>query len=240
MLFLIIAASTSIANAEWTLKITDLTGNTQTLTYSQLLEMPKTTENAGLYCYGLLVTEGEWGGVKVSDLLAQMNIDSTVGSIQFSAQDGYSTTISLDTALQPDTIIAYEKDGVPLQETLRLVIPRANGSFWISMITAINMTAAVASDNLSPNYVRSIVPTTPIPQPSQPQVQPSTAPKSDPTAEPSAPPVSTIHQEQQQNITKQSSSSLKQGTQVEVAYGLVIAVVAAAGVGFVAYRRKNR
>jgi DMSO/TMAO reductase YedYZ molybdopterin-dependent catalytic subunit len=232
---------TSVVKAEWTLKITDIAGNTQTLTYGQLLDMPKTTENAGLYCYGLLVTEGEWGGIKLSDILAQTNVDSTVGSIQFLAQDGYSITISIDTAMKPDTIIAYEKDGVPLQETLRLVLPEANGNYWISMITSINMTSSPASDNLSANFVRSIAPpTTPMPQPSQPQVQPTPTPTSRPTVEASAPPGTTQPEQQQQNITKQNASPQKQGIPVGFECGLVIVVVAAVGVCFVAYRRKSR
>jgi DMSO/TMAO reductase YedYZ molybdopterin-dependent catalytic subunit len=230
---------TSVANAEWTLKITDLTGNTQTLTYSQLLDMPKTTVTAGLYCYGLLVSEGEWGGVKLSDLLAQTNVDSTVRSILFFAEDGYSILISLDTAMKSDTIIAYEKDGISLQETLRLVLPEANGSFWISMVTSMNLTLSVASENLSANYVRSIAPpTTPMPQPSHPPLQPTTTPRSQPTVQPSTPPVSTNQPEQQQNTTKQNSSPQSQWMPIEVTYGLVIVFAAVAVVGFVVYRRK--
>jgi DMSO/TMAO reductase YedYZ molybdopterin-dependent catalytic subunit len=230
---------TSVANAEWTLKVTDLTGNTQTLTYSQLLDMPKTTVTAGLYCYGLLVSEGEWGGVKLSDLLAQTNVDSTVGSILFFAEDGYSIIISLDTAMKPDTIIAYEKDGISLQETLRLVLPEANGSFWISMVTSMNLTVSVASENLSANYVRSIAPpTTPMPQSSHPQLQPTATPRSQPTVQPSTPPVSTNQPEQQQNTTKQNSRPQSQWMPIEVTYGLVIVFAAVAVVGFVIYRRK--
>jgi DMSO/TMAO reductase YedYZ molybdopterin-dependent catalytic subunit len=232
---------TSVASAEWTLKISDASGNIVGISYSQLLEMPQTKVNADLYCYGLQVTGGEWGGVRVSDLLAQANVDSTGGAIQFSAQDGYSITIPLETALKADTIIAYEKDDVPLQETLRLVLPEANGAYWISMITSMNISSVDANANLSGNFVRSIMPhITPTPQQSQAYAQPTATPKSEPTVEPSAPPASTTP-ESQQNITKQIPSPAKQGMPIEFFYGLaiVVGIGTVAGVGFVAYRRKS-
>jgi len=33
------------------------------LTYQQLTEIPKITEYVELYCYGNIVTSGEWGGL---------------------------------------------------------------------------------------------------------------------------------------------------------------------------------
>ncbi len=228
---------TSVANAEWNIKVTDLTGNSITLTYSQLLAMPKTTESADLYCYGLQVTGGEWGGVKLSDILAQTDVDPAVKSIQFLAQDGYTITIPIDTAMQPNTIIAYEKDNIPLTETLRLVIPEANGNLWISMITSMNMTSLDASGNLAAYYVITIGP--PITPSPQTQTQPTSPPKSDPTAMPLASPSNATQPQHEQNTTKQNASSQEQASPVELVYGSVIVVVmAVAAVGFVVYRRK--
>jgi DMSO/TMAO reductase YedYZ molybdopterin-dependent catalytic subunit len=227
---------TSVSSAEWTLKISDISGNTVVLSYNQLLAMPQTKETADLYCYGLQVTGGEWGGVRVSDLLAQANVDSTGDAIQFSAQDGYSITIPMSTALQPDTIIAYEKGGVPLQETLRLVLPGANGAYWIAMITSMNISSVQANTDLSGNFVRTIMPRiTPTPQAS---TQPTATPRIDPTVEPSAP-TATPTSEAQQNITQQNPSTPKQGVPIEALYGLVVVVGVVVGVGYVAYRRKS-
>jgi DMSO/TMAO reductase YedYZ molybdopterin-dependent catalytic subunit len=235
---LVSSAMTSVANAEWNMKVTDLAGNSITLTYSQLLAMPKTTESADLYCYGLLVTGGEWGGVKLSDILAQTDVDPTVNSIQFSAQDGYTITIPIDTAMQPDVIIAYEKDNTPLQETLRLVIPEANGNFWISMITSINMTALKANENLSANYIRTIGP--PITPSPQPQAQPTSPPKSEPTIEPLAPLANATVHPPEQNTTKQYANSQEQVFPIELRYGAVIVVfIAVVAGGFIFYKRKN-
>jgi hypothetical protein len=203
--------------------------------------MPQTKETADLYCYGLQVTGGEWGGVRVSDLLAQANIDSTGDAIQFSAQDGYSITIPMSTALQPDAIIAYEKDGLPLQETLRLVLPQANGAYWISMITSMNISSVKANSDLSGNFVRTIMPRiSPTPQPPQASAQPTATPRVNPTVEPPAPTVTPTPQAQG-NITQQNPSPAKLVMPIEFLYGLAIAagIGTVVGVGFVAYRRKS-
>jgi uncharacterized repeat protein (TIGR01451 family) len=41
--------------------------------------------------------------------------------------------------VQENAIVAFEKDGNPLPETTRLVLPLANGNEWISMITRIEL-----------------------------------------------------------------------------------------------------
>jgi hypothetical protein len=105
--------------------------------------MPKTIVIANLQCYGAQVAYGNWGGVKLSDLLNQAGLDSAVASIEFTASDGYHVSIPIQTAMQDNVIVAYELDSSNLSEGLRLVIPEANGNLWISMITSISMSAAV-------------------------------------------------------------------------------------------------
>jgi hypothetical protein len=50
--------------------------------------MPKTIVNANLLCYGLLIALGDWGGVKLSYLLNQAGLDTSVESINFARQTG--------------------------------------------------------------------------------------------------------------------------------------------------------
>jgi len=239
-LCLIAPAITSVANAEWNLQVIDLSGNTETLSYNSLLNMPQTTVTADLYCYGLLVAGGDWSGVKLSDFFDQAQIDPTVGSILFSAQDGYTVIIPIDMAMRSDVIIAYEKDNVPLPETLRLVIPGANGNLWISMITSMNMSSLRPTGNLSQNFVRTIgaPPMQPTPQPTQtPQ---TTTPKNSTTVKPLVPPANSTQPESEQKATKQTPVSQNASFPVEVDYGAVIGlIVAVAAVGLVVYWRKN-
>jgi len=141
----------SAETKEWNLQVTSLEG-TANYTYDQLLAMPKTTEDADLNCYGALVINGNWGGVSLSYLLQQAGADpSTASSIKFHASDGYQAAIPIEMAMQQDVIVAYEKDGSPLSEGLRLVVPGENGNIWIAMITLISMSTESADVDQSGN-----------------------------------------------------------------------------------------
>ena len=146
MLGLIVTAPLgSVAAADpSSLGITNLSGASINLSYAQLLEMPKTVVNADLFCDGGLVTYGDWGGVTLSYLLTQAQVTPEVSSIQFVATDGYGVAIPIGLAMQPQLIVAYEKNDMPLAEGLRLIVPGANGAVWISGIASITMSTSGA------------------------------------------------------------------------------------------------
>jgi DMSO/TMAO reductase YedYZ molybdopterin-dependent catalytic subunit len=143
-LLLLTSVSSAQSDNEPNLVITNLSGTSYVFTYTQLFAMPKTIVNADLYCDGVLVTYGNWSGVLLSYLLTQTQASPEVVSIYFVASDGYSVAIPIDLAIQPHIIIAYEKDGQPLAEGLRLIIPDANGASWIAKITSIAMSTSEA------------------------------------------------------------------------------------------------
>jgi DMSO/TMAO reductase YedYZ molybdopterin-dependent catalytic subunit len=120
--------------------------------------------------------------VLLSYLLTQAQVTSEVCSIYFVASDGYAVAIPIDLAMQPQIIIAYERDGQPLVEGLRLIIPEANGGAWIAMITSITMSTSGADypPAISVGGVKenSPVPTqNSTPQPSLPQQEVPVKPK---------------------------------------------------------------
>ncbi len=143
--FTILLTTPALASAstnDWTVQVSDLSGNTVTVSYNTILSMPQTSVSAELDCYGRMIAIGEWTGVRVSDLFSQLGIAPTGLSVDFFALDGYKVNIAMDTAMRPDVIIAYNLNGSPLvSDTLRLVLPQANGDSWISMITAMNISA---------------------------------------------------------------------------------------------------
>jgi DMSO/TMAO reductase YedYZ molybdopterin-dependent catalytic subunit len=171
--FLLSSASTS-AGSNGTLQITNLSGATITLIYEDLLALPQTVVYANLACYGNPIENGNWQGVKLSELLNQAGVDPFVESIDFKAQDGYSVSMPIDTAQRDDVIVAYQLDGKPLGENLRLVVPGANGNVWIALIISITMTStplesSIAAGNPVPMFqYGSHIETT---QPSNPPVQ---------------------------------------------------------------------
>lgn len=148
-LLLILALTLTIPNfasatTDGNIVITDRTGQYTTLTYDQIIAMPSITEQAVLSCYGSQVADGQWTGVALSTLLSSVGADTSGGSIDFTAQDGYKMSIPIETALQPGVILAYAFDSSPLQETYRLVVPEANGNVWIALVVSITVSGAGA------------------------------------------------------------------------------------------------
>jgi DMSO/TMAO reductase YedYZ molybdopterin-dependent catalytic subunit len=146
VLLLLNPIGSALADNAPNLEIVNLSGVSYVFSYAQLLEMPKTVVYAELYCDGALATYGNWSGVLLSYLLTQAQATPEVGSIQFVASDGYRVAIPINLAMQPQTIIAYEKDGQPLTEGLRLIIPGAKGAAWIALITSITMSTSGADN----------------------------------------------------------------------------------------------
>ncbi len=239
------AANATTNNDSATRLIVDgLVNNTLTLSLNDLAAMPKSYVYAELYCYGLLVASGNWAGVRLGLLLENVEVDQQATSVEFHAQDGYSITLSITEAMREDVIIAYEKDGQPLTETLRLVIPGANGNLWISMIT--DLVVPGANGNLWIKMITdSTTSTSPSGSPSStPQLSPAPnqfpTPQSSPTPQPENQSVTSpvIPSSNSQPVQQQSSS----GSSLPMEYGYLILsaiIVAAAATGYLFYKRRK-
>ena len=83
-------------------------------------------------------------------LLAEAGYTDQNANLVFYASDGYTTTLKLSDDTPQDVIVAYELEGSLLPETLRLVIPDANGEAWISMITSISINSPSLSHFTQP------------------------------------------------------------------------------------------
>jgi DMSO/TMAO reductase YedYZ molybdopterin-dependent catalytic subunit len=238
------------ASTEWNLQIINLAGTTSNYSYDQLLAMPVTNVSASLLCYGNIVTYGLWSGVSLSYLLQQAGVDSAVASIDFLAQDGYTSSIPLQVATQPNVIIAYEKNGSPLSEELRLVLPDENGAMWVALITSIKMDITVI--NLD-QYLSSTAPgLNQIPQmksagPSEAQQQKpiqaqpieTVAPKNETKTAPTASP-SNITLPNQNPDSQQISNPKGSAFPVIVVYGIAfVGIIASAAASFLIYNRRR-
>ena len=236
------------ANTEWNLQISNIANTTVNYSYDQLLAMPETTVSAALYCYGSLVTSGNWSGVSLSYLLQQAGLDPAVASVAFLAQDGYAVSIPLQEAMQSDVIIAYQLNDSPLPETLRLIVPEYNGNMWIALITSITMStipvtisqptyfapgplAGILSSNNSTAQSST--------QQQEPvQTQPTT-PKNETSTEPVVPPAN-VTQPAQKASTPPESSPEGLGFPVVVAYAIALgATVALVAVGYFIHKDRR-
>jgi len=130
------------SGSEWQLTLTGLVENPLNISLTEIRAMPQTMVNAALICVGPpagLVTEGNWVGVSLALLLETVEVSPEAIKVAFYASDGFSTDLSLETAMREDVILAYEKDGETLSEMLRLVVPGKYGYKWISQVAMIEL-----------------------------------------------------------------------------------------------------
>jgi hypothetical protein len=130
------------SDSDWQLTVNGLVEHPLNLTLADIASMPQTTVYAQLICVGApnsVLTEGNWTGVRLWLLLQEAGVLPETVKVAFHAQDGYTTDLAVDTALRDDVILAYEKDGAPLSETLRLVVPGCWGYKWIAQVTYIEL-----------------------------------------------------------------------------------------------------
>ncbi len=130
------------SNSNWQLNVNGLVDHPLNLTLTDLEALPQTTVSAAIYCVDFpttVVTQGNWQGVKLWALLSQAGILPGAIKVAFSASDGYQSDLTLDQAKNDNIIVAYAKDGAPLSEVLRLVVPGHWGYKWVSQVVGIEI-----------------------------------------------------------------------------------------------------
>ena len=128
--------------SEWALVVDGFVRNPLNLTYGEILVMPKTTVYAELYCVdnpNFAITKGNWTGVKLGFILERAGVKSDAVKVVFRSQDGYTSDLSVTTAMREDIIIAYELNSQSLPETLRLAVPGKWGYKWVSRLAHIEL-----------------------------------------------------------------------------------------------------
>ncbi len=116
--------------ATWRLKMGGLVEKPVSLSYDELLALPKASQISTFHCVtGWTVQNVHWGGVRLTDLLDRTNPLPEAGALQFvSAEQPYVDYLTMQQALLHDVMLAYEMDGKPLPRDhgapLRLDHPR--------------------------------------------------------------------------------------------------------------------
>jgi hypothetical protein len=134
--------SGSSVQSEWTLVVDGLVQSPLSLAFDDLLAMPTSTVYAKLYCVDLPSTplaEGNWTGVRLGPILEEAGVSPLAVKVAFYADDGFTTDLTVTTAMRDDIILAYARDGEPLSENVRLVVPCKWGYKWISGPTHIEL-----------------------------------------------------------------------------------------------------
>ena len=100
----------------WTLKIGGLVKRPMVLTLAQLQAMKRTGMRVQHHCVEGWSAVAAWHGVRLSEIARLAGIDPRVQFVEFRSFDSdYWSSWDLDSALHPQTLLAYGFNGRPLQ-----------------------------------------------------------------------------------------------------------------------------
>lgn len=101
----------------WTIEVTGLCENPRTFTWSDLMAMDKAIAYARLTSVTRWSVRGEWGGVRVADILDAVGVADSVRYVRFwSVGEYYDTSIPIEIARKERTLLAWEYEGQLLSE----------------------------------------------------------------------------------------------------------------------------
>jgi len=127
----------------YTLQITGLVDDQRSLTYDQVLQLPKYSKVVDLNCVEGWSAKILWEGVLVKDLINAAGPQSGANTVIFAAQDGYTTSLPLDYLENNNIILADKINGVVLPPAkgfpFQLVAEQKWGYKWIKWITKIEL-----------------------------------------------------------------------------------------------------
>ena len=118
--------------------------NPLSLSMADIQEMPNTSMIIRHVCVEGWAAIVQWGGLQLRDIVALAKPKSNVRYIYFESADGYYESWDIASALHPQTMMAYEKNGQPLPvengAPLRLASPIKLGykqSKWVTRIVLV-------------------------------------------------------------------------------------------------------
>src|SRR5436309_7829952 len=132
----------------WHLEIGGLVQNAATWRFQDLMGFKPTTQETTLMCIsnGLdagLISNAAWKGLPLRDLLDQAGALSSAARVRLHGVDNYTDTISLEKAMAPTTLLAYEMNGAPLPDRhgypLRVIVPGYFGEKHVKWLTRIEV-----------------------------------------------------------------------------------------------------
>ena len=120
---------------------------------ADLLRLDRQTQRVNHYCVEGWTAVAEWSGVSLRTLATLAGVDPKAGYVDFqSFDDDYHESWDVESALHPQTIVAYAKDGAPLSPaygaparlhspvklgykntkylTKIMFMPERNGGYW--------------------------------------------------------------------------------------------------------------
>ena len=105
-----------IAPAGWTLAVKGLVARPLTLTIAELQRLPRTRTRVRHHCVEGWSAVASWDGVRLAEIARIAGMDPRARYVEFRSFDsGYWSSWDLESALHPQTILAYGMYGEPLR-----------------------------------------------------------------------------------------------------------------------------
>jgi DMSO/TMAO reductase YedYZ molybdopterin-dependent catalytic subunit len=139
--------------ATWRLQVDGLVRHPYQLDYKQLRALPRVEQVSTFHCVtGWTVRNVHWAGVRLQDIIGRAQPRADASALRFvSAEFPYEDSLSIQQAMLPDVLLAYEMDGQPLSRPhgapVRLVIPDMYGYKNAKWVRRIELTRS-----LEPGY----------------------------------------------------------------------------------------
>jgi DMSO/TMAO reductase YedYZ molybdopterin-dependent catalytic subunit len=132
----------------WRLEIGGLVKRPRSLSYAELLGLPRAEQVSTFHCVtGWTVENVHWAGVRFEHLLDLVEPLPGAHAIRFvSLEQPYNDSLTLEQVRLKDVMLAYELDGQPLSRPhgspARVVIPEMYGYKGVKWLTRMELVAA--------------------------------------------------------------------------------------------------
>jgi DMSO/TMAO reductase YedYZ molybdopterin-dependent catalytic subunit len=139
----------------WALAVDGLVNSPKKYSLPEVQALPGTSQYTTFECVsnvvnGGLIGNAKWGGVKISDLLADAGgVQAGAKYLVFYGTEGYSVGIPIEKAMMDDSILAYNMNDQPLPARhgfpLRGVIPGLYGMMSCKWVNRVSVLGSVYS-----------------------------------------------------------------------------------------------
>ncbi|HEX7938095.1 MAG TPA: molybdopterin-dependent oxidoreductase [Gemmatimonadaceae bacterium] len=103
------------AKGAWTLEVGGAVKTPMKFTLAQLMALPSRTQRVNHYCVEGWTAVATWSGVRVSELAKLVQPTADAGYVDFASfDDDYHESWDIESAMHPQTLIAYGMDDKPL------------------------------------------------------------------------------------------------------------------------------
>ncbi len=104
-----------VAPAGWVLTVRGLVARPLTLSLAELRRLPRTRTRVRHHCVEGWSAVAAWDGVRLAEVARLAGVDARARYVEFRSFDsGYWSSWDLESALHPQTILAYGMNGAPL------------------------------------------------------------------------------------------------------------------------------